>query len=209
MTDAHMLDQTIHKASFWSAIVLILAGALSPFFPLDAPAGSFADRMQWYASNVEIAEQLFQLLNPSLAYSLFTSFDYLGFWMYGVLGLLVGLTLSAKIAGASLGVHAGPEFLPLDADELRRMELESISPFPAEIVRKGESENWERVLYKGDFVVSAFAASPAVIEINEPFPYDEFVLVLKGEVTLTNIDGGTQTYKPGDTFLVPKGWLGT
>ena len=54
-----------------------------------------------------------------------------------------------------------------------------------------------------------FAAKPAVIDINEPFPYDEFVLVLEGEVTLTNIHGGTHTYKQGDTFLVPKGWLGT
>ena len=53
--------------------------------------------------------------------------------------------------------------------------------------------------------MSVFEASPAVVDISEPFPYDEFVLVLEGEVTLTNIDGGTRTYNPGDTFLVPKG----
>ena len=89
------------------------------------------------------------------------------------------------------------------------MELESIPPFPAEIVLEGESENWESVIHQGHFVVSVFEASPAVIDISEPFPYDEFVLVLEGEVTLTNVDGGKQTYKEGDTFLVPKGWLGT
>lgn len=185
MTDTHVLDHTIHKASFWSAIVLILAGVLSLFLPLDAPEGSFADRMLWYASNVDafvmgwvvqmiamltlsgvfagtawqtrrikplssflagtavliatiafvipkfiaiwsipqmviasttvtanhtVAEQLFQLLNPSLSFSLFTSFDYLGFWMYGVFGLLVarpllGLSLSAKVAGVCLGLY--------------------------------------------------------------------------------------------------------
>lgn len=59
--------------------------------------------------NVAVAEQLFQLLNPSLSFSLFTSFDYLGFWMYGVFGLLLArplfrLTLSAKIAAVSLGL---------------------------------------------------------------------------------------------------------
>ena len=54
-----------------------------------------------------------------------------------------------------------------------------------------------------------FAASPAVIDIGEPFPCDEFLLVLEGEVTPTNIDGGTQTYKAGETFLAPKRWLGT
>ena len=119
------------------------------------------------------------------------------------------LLIASFLATVSLGVQAAPEFLPLDADELREMELESIPPFPAEIVLKGKSENWEQVLYQGDFVVAVFEASPAIIDISEPFPYDEFVLVLEGQVTLTNIDGGKQTYNSGDTFLVPKGWLGT
>ena len=185
MTDALKLDHTIDRASFWSAIVLILAGVLSLFFPLDAPEGTFADRMLWYSNNVgafvmgwvvqmiamltlsgvfagiawqtrqshpvstfiagaallaatmaflipkfiaiwsvpqmvaasttvtanaAVAEQLFQLLNPTVPYTLFTSFDYLGFWMYSVYGLLVarplmGLTLTAKIAGVALGIY--------------------------------------------------------------------------------------------------------
>ena len=113
------------------------------------------------------------------------------------------------LAAVSFGAQAAPEILPLDADELRQMELESVPPFPAEVVLEGASENWDSVIHQGDFVVSVFAASPAVLDVNEPFPYDEFVLVLEGEVTLTSIDGGAQTYKPGDTFLVPKGWLGT
>lgn len=186
MTDSRTLDTTINKAGFWSAVVLIVAGVLSAFFPLDAPEGPFADRMIWFSSNVgafvmgwvvqmiamltlagvfagtawqvrqsnplstfvagtallisviafiipkfmaiwsipqivvasstvtadvAVAEQLFQLLNPSLSFSLFTSFDYLGFWMYGVFGLLVArplfrLTLSAKIAAVGLGLFA-------------------------------------------------------------------------------------------------------
>jgi uncharacterized cupin superfamily protein len=117
--------------------------------------------------------------------------------------------IALLLAMASLAAQAAPEFLPLDADELRAMELERIAPFPAEIILKGESENWEQVLHQGDFVVAVFAASPAIIDINEPFPYDEFVLVLEGEVTLTNVDGGMETYRQGDTFLVRKGWMGT
>ncbi|MDH3440254.1 MAG: cupin domain-containing protein [Gammaproteobacteria bacterium] len=113
------------------------------------------------------------------------------------------------LTAVSLSVQAAPEFLPLDADKMRAMELESIPPFPAEIVLEGESQNWESVLHQGDFVVSVYEAAPAVIDVSDPFPYDEFVLVLEGEVTLTNVDGRTATYKVGDTFLVPKGWLGT
>ena len=184
MTDSLTIDDTINKAAFWSAVVLILSGVLSVFFPLDAPEGPFADRMHWYSSNVNayvmgwvvqmiamltlsgvfagtawqirrtnplssflagtavlmatisfiipkfiaiwsipqivtasttvaanhtVAEQLFQLLNPSLSFSLFTSFDYLGFWMYAVFGLLIArplfrLTLSVKIAAVALGL---------------------------------------------------------------------------------------------------------
>jgi hypothetical protein len=63
-----------------------------------------------------VAEQLLRLLNPSLSFSLFTSFDYLGFWMYGIFGLLVARplfrltppprpTLSAKIAALGFGLY--------------------------------------------------------------------------------------------------------
>ena len=184
MTNTHTLDHAINKAAFWSAIATIVSGVMSLFFPLDAPAGPFAERMIWFSSNVSaftmgwlvqmiamltvsgvfagtawqiresnplsafvagtallisivafiipkfiaiwsvqqiviasstisatvaVAEQLFPLLNPSLPFSLHSSFEYLGFWMYGVFGLLVArplfrLTLSAKIAAAGLGL---------------------------------------------------------------------------------------------------------
>ncbi len=184
MTDAGTLDDTINKAAFWSAIVLLAAAVLSLFFPLDAPEGPFSERMMWYSSNINgfvvgwvvqmiamlslsgvfagtawqarrshpvsafvagaavlisvvaflipkfiaiwsipqmvaasstvsanvaVAEQLFELLNPSLSFSLFTSFDYLGFWMYGIFGLLVArplfrLSLSAKVAAVGFGL---------------------------------------------------------------------------------------------------------
>ena len=104
---------------------------------------------------------------------------------------------------------AAPEFLPLDAAKMRAMELEGIPPFPSEIVVEGESKHWQKVLHQGDFVVALYEAVPAVIEITEPFPYDEFVLVLEGQLILSNASGGTQTYNAGDTFLLPKGWMGT
>ncbi len=119
------------------------------------------------------------------------------------------LLIALFCCAVSFGAQAAPEILPLDAGELRQMDLDSIPPFPAEIVLEGKSENWESVIHQGQFVVSVFEASPAVIDVSEPFPYDEFVLVLEGKVILTNTNGGSRTYNPGDTFVVPKGWLGT
>lgn len=55
-----------------------------------------------------LANTLLLLLNVSVPYSLFTSFDYLGFWLYAVFGLLVAVPLyekkpSLKIAAVTLG----------------------------------------------------------------------------------------------------------
>lgn len=57
----------------------------------------------------DMAHLLLPLLNVSIPFSLYTSFDYLGFWLYAVFALLVagplyGDALSRKIAAVSLGV---------------------------------------------------------------------------------------------------------
>ncbi len=57
----------------------------------------------------EMADSLLLILNVSIPFSLYTSFDYLGFWLYAVFALLVavplyGETKSAKISAVSLGL---------------------------------------------------------------------------------------------------------
>ena len=61
------------------------------------------------AVGAELAASLLTLLNVSVPFSLYTSFDYLGFWLYGVFSLLVagplyGDKTSAKIAAITLGM---------------------------------------------------------------------------------------------------------
>lgn len=61
------------------------------------------------AVGAELADPLLRLLNVSIPFSLYTSFDYLGFWLYSVFAVLVagplyGDSASAKIAAISLGV---------------------------------------------------------------------------------------------------------
>ncbi len=58
---------------------------------------------------VALADPLLRLLNVSVPFSLYTSFDYLGFWLYAVFGLLVAGPLftenmSSKIAGVTIGM---------------------------------------------------------------------------------------------------------
>ena len=110
------------------------------------------------------------------------------------------LAMSAKAEISVLG---------LDADQLRVMELESIPPWPDELVLSGTNKHWQKILHQGQFVVVVYESEAAVIDVSYPFPYDEYVLVLEGEVILTSTSGERQRYGVGESFVVPKGWTGT
>ncbi len=56
-----------------------------------------------------MADSLLLLLNVSIPFSLYTSFDYLGFWLYGVFAVLVmmplfGESTSSRVAAVALGI---------------------------------------------------------------------------------------------------------
>jgi uncharacterized cupin superfamily protein len=118
-------------------------------------------------------------------------------------------SLALLFTASSMQTQAAPEVLPLYTDDIKKMALESTPAFPPELVLKGKQENWMKILHQGEVVVALYESTPAVIDVKEPFPYDEFVVVLEGEVTLTHTNGQKQTYKTGENFLVPKGWTGT
>lgn len=68
-----------------------------------------ADAITAGAAGAEMADALLLLLNVSIPFSLFTSFDYLGFWLYSVFALLVaaplfGQATTLKISSVSLGL---------------------------------------------------------------------------------------------------------
>ena len=51
------------------------------------------------ATGAEMADTLLRLLNVSIPFSLYTSFDYLGFWLYGVFGCLLYTSPSPRDRG--------------------------------------------------------------------------------------------------------------
>ena len=116
---------------------------------------------------------------------------------------LILLSLMPSFAKAEADV------LPLSPADLRDMTLESIPPWPEEMVLSGTNRHWQKVLHEGEFVVALYEAMPAVIDIPEPYPYDEYVRVLEGTVVLTSSEGKRESYEAGDAFLVPVGWTGT
>ena len=68
-----------------------------------------ADAIETGSPASEMAEILLPILNVSFPFSLYTSLDYLGFWLYSFFALLVALPLLrgasvAKLIGVMLGV---------------------------------------------------------------------------------------------------------
>ena len=115
------------------------------------------------------------------------------------------------LLGSALAVSVRAEIsvLGLDAEQLRTMQLEAIPPWPDEVVLSGTNKHWQKVLHEGEFVVVLYESEAAVIDVSYPFPYDEYVLVVEGEVILTSTSGERQRYGVGESFVVPKGWTGT
>lgn len=119
--------------------------------------------------------------------------------------------LSWLIAGGLMSgaVRAETEILSLNPASLREMTLESIPPWPDDMVLSGTNEHWQKILHEGEFVIALYEAMPATIDVAIPYTYDEYVLVLEGSVVLTSTEGVRQEYQTGDQFLVPQGWTGT
>ena len=115
----------------------------------------------------------------------------------------------AMVGLMSTLVKAEVEVLSLNTKDLQEAALESIPAWPEEMVLSGTNQHWQKVLHEGEFVVALYEAMPAVIDISEPYPYDEYVRVLEGSVVLTSSQGERQSYEAGDAFLVPVGWTGT
>ena len=98
------------RAIFAAATVLVSVVAfLIPKFIAVWTIPLLADVAAFDATGDSLANMLLLLLNVTVPYSLFTSFDYLGFWLYAVFGLMVAIPLYteqlvSKILAVTLGV---------------------------------------------------------------------------------------------------------
>ena len=103
------------------------------------------------------------------------------------------LIFTILAAITSMPVEADPSIVHMYLEKTRTLELDSIPPWPEGRVIKGANQHWQKELHGGEFTVVIYESMRALIDVNEPFPYDECVVVLEGEVTLTDLDRRTQT----------------
>ena len=55
--------------------------------------------------------------------------------------------------------------------------------------------------------MAIWESGPGVL-VTDSYPNDEYCRVLEGTLTITNADGSTADFGPGDSFVIPRGWAG-
>lgn len=131
--------------------------------------------------------------------------------------LLTGVVLTLAVqSGFSLATSAvaaeNKAIVPPQSwttESLNAMKLDALGEIDWITVESGSLQNSETALFDGDNIVSVWEGGPAKLLIDTPTAYDEFVVVLKGELILSDNHGNKVTYKPGDMFMLPKGFAGS
>jgi uncharacterized cupin superfamily protein len=134
--------------------------------------------------------------------------------------LLVGLAAGAAVGGspdlrsalslrpAAAADNAGPPIVPVPLST----PLTDRFVYPPQVpVGSHDGAYKEATVYKSGVFAGnrvAFWESEAGALRSFSFPKDEFIYVLEGTVVTTETDGTKHEFRPGDTFVLPKGWVG-
>ena len=94
-------------------------------------------------------------------------------------------------------------------DSVNSMKLEDLGKIDWITVKSGGEYNSETSLFEGENIIVVWESGPALLEFDGPTTFDEFVVVTKGILILTDTHGNSVTYKKGDMFMLPKGFTGT
>lgn len=125
-----------------------------------------------------------------------------------IAGLFALIGLVAIAAGAAPG-----------AKDIPRLDQKATpaepGKYPKEMVAPGQDEfdgSYKgKVQYTADdkkLTVALWESGPGVLT-TDSYPHDEYCLVLEGHLVVTNRSGTKEEFKPGDSFVIPKGWAGT
>ena len=117
------------------------------------------------------------------------------------------LQISSPAIAADESAVKPPQSWSLDS--VNNMKLEDLGAIDWITVKSGGEYNSEASFFEGDNIVLVWESGPAKLAFDKPSTLDEFVVVTKGILILTDNNGNSVTYKKGDMFMLPKGFTGT
>ena len=107
-------------------------------------------------------------------------------------------------------VRTAPSPVRMNPDKLAGVDLPAGEAFIApEDVLEGSHRPRGEMLYHGkELIMEIYEDDAATYAVTDPFPFDEFVLVLSGKLILTDAGGQVHEFAAGDSLVVPKGFTG-
>lgn len=123
------------------------------------------------------------------------------------------------VAGAAVLTAALPTVATELATPILRLESKTApdatrGKYPPEMVVAGQKafdgsfvESIAFPSKDGKHFVRIWESGPGILQ-TDGYPYDEYCLVVEGKLEITNKDGSTAVFVPGDSFVIPKGWQG-
>jgi uncharacterized cupin superfamily protein len=127
---------------------------------------------------------------------------------------LFGTLSLCLILSAGTAAFADDSVAPvrLDRDKIAGIGLTAIPPDAfKDILESGELKMRVATLFEGkELRVEIFESTPAKTNHRKrPTDGDEFVYVLSGKLILTEPNGTSHEYHPGDSLVLPLGYTGT
>jgi uncharacterized cupin superfamily protein len=128
--------------------------------------------------------------------------------------LFAGPVAAEEATGAAMKevkTQTAPSPVRMNPDKLAGVDLggRRIIKKP-EAILEGSHRPRGDMLYLGEeLVMEIYEDEPATFAVTDPFPFDEFVLVLSGKLILTDAGGQVHEFVAGDSLVVPKGFTGT
>ena len=116
------------------------------------------------------------------------------------------------LAGSAAGADESSSPVRLDPAKMAGLDLTAIPPDAyADILVGGELNMRVASQFEGrELRVSIFESTPAKTNHRtRPTDGDEFVYVLSGKLILTEPNGTSHEYLPGDALVLPVGYTGT
>lgn len=87
--------------------------------------------------------------------------------------------------------------------------LEVIPPFPMRMDPPGGTTHRECILWDQQLVVLVYESEGSFsLFLDEPYPFDQFIQVLNGRTILIDANGNSEEFGEGDSFVLPKGFIG-
>ncbi len=100
----------------------------------------------------------------------------------------------------------------VDSEQLETVELSPVTDYPFMKVIAGETPVAGGLTSfqtsDGKFEVGFYHGSEVTLRI-DGWPVTEFMYFLEGQVEITNEDGSSKIYGPGDSLVMPMGFKGT